>query len=156
MSASSSRRQCMSTITPTSSVTCSPARYFSTVCFCCSLPWPHSAFSADGGLGSLLFVLIDPTVRPPTGGGDDRSSRRFYRLQACSFVNKPFATGRKQSLPAWLALWAYALRQNIPGLVSFGCIGAFGLAALLWRFRHNARTALRRSAIFLTRCSQGL
>src|SRR6266567_5203794 len=106
-------------------------------------------FGGTVALGSLLFVLIDPTVAahwPVVMTDLPIALLSVTSLLVCI-----------QALRNWtktnLCLLALALGLTLSvkhsGLVSFGFIGAFGLAALLWRFRHNARTALRRSAIFL-------
>ena len=106
-------------------------------------------FGGTVALGSLLFVLIDPTVAahwPVVMTDLPVALLSVTSLLVCI-----------QALRNWtktnLCLLALALGLTLSikhsGLVSFGFIGAFGLAALLWRFRHNARTALRRSAIFL-------
>ena len=106
-------------------------------------------FGGTVALGSLLFVLIDPTVAahwPVVMTDLPVALLSVTSLLVCI-----------QALRNWtktnLFLLALALGLTLSvkhsGLVSFGFIGVFGLAALLWRFRHDERTALRRSAIFI-------
>ncbi|PYT56206.1 MAG: hypothetical protein DMG43_00680 [Acidobacteria bacterium] len=106
-------------------------------------------FAGMVALGSLLFVLIDPTVAAhwpvvmtdlPVG------------LLSVTSVLICIHTLRNWSV-ASLCLLAITLGLTLSvkhsGLISFAFTGALGLATLLWQFRKFKLTALRRSAVFL-------
>ena len=111
-----------------------------------------ATFRVFGGmvaLGSLLFVLIDPTVAAHWPVVMTDLPVALLSVTGALVCIQTLRNWTKPNLCLLAITLGLTLSVKHSGLVSFGFTGTFGLAALLWQFRHDKRTALRRSAIFL-------
>jgi len=106
-------------------------------------------FAGMVALGSLLFVLIDPTVAahwPVVMTDLPVGLLSVTSVLICIHTLRNWSAANLCLLAITLGL---TLSVKHSGLISFGFTGALGLATLLWQFRKSKLTALRRSAVFL-------
>src|SRR5881397_2408152 len=101
-------------------------------------------FAGMVALGSLLFVLIDPTVAahwPVVITDLPVGLLSVTSVLICIHTLRNWSVANLCLLAITLGL---TLSVKHSGLISFGFTGALGLATLLWQFRKSKPAALRR------------